>query len=100
MVGATVHLPPVSSPQYVTTDWYLASFVLCQGIPLTGWRRIGPKKVEFRFPAGQRLHDALRLYWAGVPTIVVPAHPGPVSPSGAPWCGSCSTTWFPMAPSR
>ena len=58
--------------QYATTDWYLASFILNQGIPLAGWRRIGPKKVEFRFPAGRRLHHVLRLYWACVPTILVP----------------------------
>lgn len=64
---------PLIGPQHTTTDWYLASFVLSQGIPLLGWRRLGPKKVEFRFLAGQRLHDALRLYWACVPTIVVPA---------------------------
>lgn len=63
----------MTEPHHITTDWYLASFILSQGIPLLRWRRIGPKKVEFRFPAGQQLHDALRLYWAGVPMFVVPA---------------------------
>lgn len=61
------------SHHYVTTDWYVASFVLSQGIPLVAWRRVSPKVVEFHFPAGPRLHGLLRLYWACAPTVVVPA---------------------------
>lgn len=63
---------PLSDPLYVTTDWYLASFVLSQGVPLVGYRRIAPKRVVFSFPADPRLHGLLRLYWSVEPVLVVP----------------------------
>ncbi len=60
-------------PHHTISDPYLASFVLCQGAVLASCRRLGPKKVEYRFVADRHLHALLRLYWRGVPTIVVPA---------------------------
>lgn len=60
-------------PYYHTNDPYLASFVLNQGAVLVRYRRLGPKKVEFRFLADQKLHWLLFLYWHKVRTLVVPA---------------------------
>ena len=54
----------MTTPHYVTHDTYLSAFVLNQGASLAGHRRIGPKKVEFRFLADRRLHELLRLYWS------------------------------------
>jgi hypothetical protein len=58
--------------QYVTTDIYLAAFIVHRGATLTGLKRLGPKKVEFRFAADPALHALLRLYWSGVVTSVIP----------------------------
>jgi len=63
----------MAAPHYVTNDPYLASFILSEGAVLAGLKRLGPKKVEFRFLADRQLHDLLRLYWSGVQTLVVPA---------------------------
>jgi hypothetical protein len=57
----------------MTTDPYLASFLLNQGGVLLYCERLGPKRVEFNFAADRRLHDVLRLYWSGVPVEVVPS---------------------------
>src|SRR5437588_10333150 len=62
----------MNPPHYTTTDPYLASFVLSQGVVLAGCTRLGPQKVEYRLMADCHLHALLRLYWSGVPTIVVP----------------------------
>lgn len=59
-------------PHHTTHDPYLASFVVSEGATLAGCMRLGPKKVEFRFVADRRLHELLRLYWSGVPLLVVP----------------------------
>ena len=63
----------MAAPHYVTHDPYLASFLLYEGAVLAGLQRLGPKKVEFRFVADRTLHELLRLYWGGVPTLVVPS---------------------------
>lgn len=63
----------MTAPHYTTTDPYLASFVLSEGAVLAGWRRIGPKKVAFRFVADHSLHQLLRLYWSAEPILVAPS---------------------------
>jgi hypothetical protein len=62
-------MPPV---EYVTTDIYLSSFLVHRGGSLTGLRRLGRKRVEFRFATGADLHGLMRLYWSGQLTPVVP----------------------------
>ena len=62
----------MNTSHYTTNDPYLSSFVLSEGAILAGCRRLGPKKVEFRFAADEQLHDLLRLYWSGVATPLVP----------------------------
>lgn len=64
--------PPMPPAEYVTTDFYLSAFLCHKGATLLGLRRLGPKKVEFRFEAGEHLHGLLRLYWGGTLTPVVP----------------------------
>lgn len=59
-------------PTYVTTDLYLSAFLCHKGAIMEGLRRLGPKRVEFRFAADERLHHLLRLYWSGSLTPVVP----------------------------
>ncbi len=73
MLAAHFPCPRMTAPHYTTHDPYLASFAVSQGIPLAGCKRLGPKKVEFRFEAGPRLHGLLRLYWSGVPVFIAPA---------------------------
>ena len=63
----------MSAPHYVTNDSYLAAYVLSEGAVLACCRRLGPKRVEFRFEASRHLHELLRLYWSGVSTIVIHA---------------------------
>ncbi len=65
-------MPSLNAPHDTTNDPYLASFVLSEGAVLAGCTRLGPKKVEFRFLADQRLHELLRLYWSGVATPIAP----------------------------
>lgn len=60
------------NPEYTTTDLYLSAFLCHRAAKLTSLKRIGPKKVEFRFEANAALHDLLRLYWSGALTAVVP----------------------------
>jgi hypothetical protein len=62
----------MTEPNYKTHDPYLASFLLSEGGVLAGCTRNGPKQVEFRFVADRALHELLRLYWSGVPMLVVP----------------------------
>ena len=63
----------MSSPEYVTTDLHLASFLYCRGAALVGCTRLRPKKYQFRFAADRDLHALLRLYWSGALTPVIPA---------------------------
>jgi hypothetical protein len=58
--------------EYTTNDPYLASFVVSEGGVLVGCRRLGPKKVEFRFTPSRQLHRILRVYWSGLPVHVTP----------------------------
>jgi len=64
--------PVMPTPEYKTTDIYLSSFLCHRSARLTRLKRVGPKKVEFRFEADSALHDLLRLYWSGTLTPVVP----------------------------
>ena len=73
MLGALSPALRMSVPQHITTDPYLASFLTSQKAQLAGCKRVGPKKVEFRFVAERRLHDLLRLYWSNEPVLCVPA---------------------------
>lgn len=73
IVSASVPHPRMTDPQYTTSDWYLAAFVLSQGIALTGCRRVAPKKVEFSFLASEQVHAILRRYWRDEPTVLVPS---------------------------
>jgi hypothetical protein len=59
-------------PAYLTTDFYLASFLCHRGATLASLRRTGSKRVEFGFQAGPQLHALLRLYWSGQLTPVIP----------------------------
>ena len=59
-------------PEYTTNDPYLASFVVSEGGVLAGCRRLGPKRVEFRFVPSRQLHQILRVYWSGLPVHVTP----------------------------
>jgi hypothetical protein len=63
----------MTAPLYQTTDTALASFLLSQDVAPVSWRRLTPKKVLFRFAAGERLHGLLRLYWSGQPIPIAPA---------------------------
>jgi hypothetical protein len=62
----------MTAPLYQTTDTCLASFLLSQGHAPVSWRRLTPKKVLFRFEAGEDLHGLLRLYWSGQPILIAP----------------------------
>lgn len=59
-------------PEYITSDFYLAAFLCHRGATLSSLRRLGPKKVLFRFKTGPQLHELLRLYWSGNLTPVIP----------------------------
>ena len=61
------------TPQYMTTDRYLASFLCFRAAVLLSYRRVGPKTVEYCFRADEELHELLRLYWSGQLTPVIPA---------------------------
>ncbi len=63
----------MSVPIHRTTDVFLASYLLSQQAALASCQRLGPKRVEFSFAADCRLHELLRLYWSGEPTLLVPA---------------------------
>src|SRR5689334_13283328 len=65
--------PAMELPIYRTTDPYLASFLSHRDAVLAGCKRLRPKKNEFQFVADARLHNLLRLYWSGTPTVVVPS---------------------------
>jgi hypothetical protein len=58
--------------EYVTTDFFLSAFLVHKGATLLGLRRLGPKKVEFRFETGESLHALLRLFWSGHVVPVIP----------------------------
>jgi hypothetical protein len=60
-------------PIHRINDPYLASFVLSQGAAFAGCTRLGPKKMEFRFVAEERLHALLRFYWSGEAMLLVPS---------------------------
>ena len=53
-------MPP---SHYETANVYLASFLICQGLPLAGWRRVSERRVQYRFDANDKLHECLRLWW-------------------------------------
>lgn len=63
----------MTQPLYACPDFYLASFLLYQGAVLVGCTRLGPKRVEFRFVADERLHQLLRAYWSRRPVHLVAA---------------------------
>ena len=63
----------MTAAQYRTTDRYLAAFLCFKGAVLEDWQRLGPKKVEFCFTAGPRLHELLRLYWSGHLLPLIPS---------------------------
>src|SRR4051794_33312751 len=69
--GATFLPNFMSAPHYVTNDTYLAAFLVNRGGSLAGLRRIGPKKMEYRFIATRELHDLLRLYWNEIPLTLI-----------------------------
>lgn len=59
---------------HTTTDPYLAGYLYANGARLDHCRRLGPKKVAYRFVASRRLHGLLRLYWSGQTVPMVPGH--------------------------
>ena len=62
----------MTPPEYVTNDFFLAAFLVHKGATILGLRRLGPKRVEFRFETGEKLHELLRLYWSGRIASVIP----------------------------
>lgn len=72
MLGTSTSSPPMTDAVYVTTDAYMAAFLCHKGATFQGLRRLGRKKVEFRFEATEQLHHLLRLYWSGQVTPVIP----------------------------
>lgn len=73
MLGVSLSPACMDTPLYRTNDPYLAAFLVSEGAPLAGRTRLGPKRVEFRFEADERLHHLLRLYWSGQPLFLVPS---------------------------
>ena len=63
----------MTSPQYMSTDRYLASFLCFRGAVLLSHRRVGPKTVEFFFRANEELRELLRFYWSGQLTPIIPS---------------------------
>lgn len=61
------------TPEYLTKDPYLASFLVCQGATLLRCSRPRPKRYRFWFQPDAYLHASLRLYWSGRPAFVIPA---------------------------
>ena len=59
-------------PLYTTTDPHIAGYLDASGAALDHCRRLGPKKVAYRFVADARLHSLLRLYWSGQTVPMVP----------------------------
>jgi hypothetical protein len=51
------------SPLYETSDHYLASFLLSQGVTLSEVVRVGKRRTVFRFAATEATHELLRQYW-------------------------------------
>lgn len=72
MLGALLSSARMTAPHYTTNDPYLASFLLSERAVLAGFRRLAPKRVEFRFVADRRLHELIRVYWSNERTLVVP----------------------------
>src|SRR4051812_37723216 len=62
-------MPP---SHYETSDVYLASFLLCKGATLLGYRRPSLRRVVFRFHADEELHWWLHLYQGNAPLAIVP----------------------------
>lgn len=64
--------PAVNPASYLTTDIYLAAFLDHKGIDLLGLRRLGPKKVEFRFATDRETHNLIRLFGSDQFVSVIP----------------------------
>lgn len=62
----------MTAPLHTTTDIHLAGYLDANGATLHHTRRLGPKKVAYRFVADERVHGLLRLYWGGQPVPMVP----------------------------
>ncbi|MFO0824979.1 MAG: DUF5659 domain-containing protein [Gemmataceae bacterium] len=62
----------MNSASYTTTDVYLAAFLDHKGIDLLDLRRLGPKKVEFRFATNRETHNLIRLYGSDHLVSVIP----------------------------
>ena len=72
MLAASFPHPHMAAPEYVTNDFFLAAFLVHKGTTILGLRRLGPKRVEFRFETGEKVHELLRLYWSGNVAPVIP----------------------------
>lgn len=57
----------MTSSQYETSNVYLASYLLCRGATLTGYKHVSLRRVQFFFVSDEKLHELLRLYWGNVP---------------------------------
>jgi hypothetical protein len=62
----------MDQPHYETSDKYLGSFLLANGIPIVTYTRVSARRVVFRFGADERLHELLRHYRGLTPLLVVP----------------------------
>src|SRR5262249_10159020 len=62
-----------SSSHYETSNVYLASFLLSQGVALDGFSYVSARRVQYRFIATEKLHQLLRVYWGNLPMALVPS---------------------------
>jgi hypothetical protein len=60
------------NPFYETSDHYLASFLLSQGVRLIAAERVSARRTVLRFAATELMHELLRLYWRQVEIPLVP----------------------------
>lgn len=59
-------------PLYETSNHYLASFLLSQGVKLCAISRVGRRRTIFRFEATEKLHELLRQYWRQQEMLLIP----------------------------
>jgi hypothetical protein len=58
---------------YQTSDYYLASFLICCGAALVSFTRVSRRRFVFCFVTDVRLHQLLRLWWSDTPVPLVPS---------------------------
>lgn len=64
----------MTASRYETSNTFLASFLLSQGVRLGSFEHVSARRVLYRFVADDKLHECLRLYWSGIPTPITPGY--------------------------